>query len=439
VRSSVTKAIILVAAGVSVGVLGVALWSVRHNSAFTHAQRGNIYAHKGSRREALVELEKASSMVAPGDIETEQQLGDAYATLGELPQMVEHCERYLTLARERGADPNQLEAFEKFLVQAKERLTPTYFTNSPPQDYTTESFAAALRQRLNPDELAVAVDPLAVSPEMNHRAHELIAKATNDLEKATLLFHDVIRHVKNDSLLPEKRYLTAQESFDRLKQPDGWLHCQDATFLYVAMARAVGLRAYTVDVYETCDGTRTLHSCASVFVERGCLLVDPAYYWFGAPHKSFRILDDVQNLGAYLCVDPDLKQNLVASKLAPDLPLVQYNLCRELTDLQRWSEVASSLPLLQKVDSVGALAAQIQADLAIHEGRLDAAVGYLLKAVEIDPHQFYTRAQLGKIYVVQGKSKEALAAYQQALLCPHTETDAEAIARAVSETTAKDR
>jgi hypothetical protein len=36
------------------------------------------------------------------------------------------------------------------------------------------------------------------------------------------------------------------------------------------------------------------HDCAAVFANGKALLVDPAYQWFGVPHREFVLLNDVQ-------------------------------------------------------------------------------------------------------------------------------------------------
>ena len=62
----------------------------------------------------------------------------------------------------------------------------------------------------------------------------------------------------------------------------------------MALARAVGVKAFYVHLEEDYSGEIVYHDCAAVFVGGKALLVDPAYQWFGAPHKQYVVLDDLQ-------------------------------------------------------------------------------------------------------------------------------------------------
>ena len=70
--------------------------------------------------------------------------------------------------------------------------------------------------------------------------------------------------------------------------------CGEQAFLYIAMARTVGLKAGYV--YVKCDYThrKVDHGCASVDVERGRILVDPAYQIYDVKHCKYEFLSDKQ-------------------------------------------------------------------------------------------------------------------------------------------------
>lgn len=399
---------------------------------FMHAELGYLYAHQGNWKEALSELEIASQKSAMQDMQLEQDLADGYATLGKVPQFVKHAERYLALAKQQGANQQQVRAFEKFLLEWKPRLTPVYIKSPRPKEFGPASLAKALGDNLSTEEMTLAINPLKTTPEIINWAQGLTAGATNELEKARTLFDALVPRIKNDAVLPSQFSQTAADVWKALQNPKTTLHCQDASFLLVAAARAVGLNAYAAQIDETCDGTKAQHMCSAIYIDGKAALVDPSYYWFGAPHKRFTVLDDVQTIGVYLSSSADLKQNQVAAKLAPGIPLVRYNLCRTLMDLDRWDDVRTLLPALQKIDTNAALTASVQGALAVHDGDLEIATSHLRKAIEIDPHGFYAHAQLGRIYAAQGKPNEARKSYQEALDCPHTEQDTEAINRAIS-------
>src|SRR5437879_7949775 len=130
---------------------------------------------------------------------------------------------------------------------------------------------------------------------------------------------------------------TAKEVFAAWNTPGASFRCQELAYLYVALARAVGLRAYFVSVEQQCDGGRDLHNCAAVFLAGQALLSDPAF-WFGVPHKSFTLLDDVQAVATHLSALGDVKASQIAWKLGPDLYIVHLSRLSGLANEGRWAE-----------------------------------------------------------------------------------------------------
>src|SRR5207244_4454834 len=117
----------------------------------------------------------------------------------------------------------------------------------------------------------------------------------------------------------------------------------------------------------------------------------------------------------------------VAAKLAPDLGLVQSNLCWTMIGLDRWEEAGKLLPLIGRLDANGCMAASLQAAFAIHDGKLKTASDLLHRAIGKDPHSFYPRAQMGKILLAQGDTVAARESLQEALRCPHTSEDGDEV------------
>jgi tetratricopeptide (TPR) repeat protein len=247
-----------------------------------------------------------------------------------------------------------------------------------------------------------------------------------------MIFDELIHRVQNDAPFPNRASMTAAEVFDYLKGQRATLHCQYATFLFVALARSVGTRAFAVQVEEACDGARTPHACAAVYPADGpALLVDPTYYWFGAPHRKFKVLDDIHAMAMHLAPFPDLRLNLIAAKLAPDLLLPQYNVCRGLIESGRWAEARDRLPLVAKLDTGGAITESLEATFAIRDGDTRHAVELLEHSIQLDPHELFTHAQLGKLLAAQRKFAAAREAFQEALHCPHTQQDEAALLQAI--------
>ncbi len=84
-----------------------------------------------------------------------------------------------------------------------------------------------------------------------------------------------------------KGYSTGQEVF-RNKQGV----CGEMAFLYVTMARSIGLKSDFVIVDRDYKGDKVHHACAGVDVEKGYIFVDPAYHMFDVSHKKYRIAAD---------------------------------------------------------------------------------------------------------------------------------------------------
>jgi tetratricopeptide (TPR) repeat protein len=397
-------------------------------SASAHAQLGYIYASQGERKKAIVELKEAERLVSSEDVNMEKILCEAYTQLHEIPSVILHCEKIVKLAKDQDLSLGLIKSYENNLLELKARLTPTFFTIIPPTDYTKRSLIEAFQQKLTPEESTLITNPLVSTPEMNRWARELSAGASNDLQRAQVLFDALIIHV--DQL--DSRTRTAQEVFSTWNTPGISLHCRDYAYLYVAMARAIGLKAYYVEVQEACDGQRAFHSCAAVFIGTKALLVDPAYFWFGAPHKHFRILNDLETTAEYLSSLHDLKCCQIAAKLAPDILLVQQNLLDGLINENRWQEGDKVLQDIVRLDPNDWVSDFSQAEFAFHAGHLEKAINLLQKANEISPYTGAIYLLLGRTYLEQGNFIKARASFLNALNCILDEEYAEQARQAIA-------
>ena len=401
-------------------------------AASVYAQLGYIYAQQRSRDKAMAQLEESERRVSSGDILAELFLGYGYTALNETALAVKHCERFIHLANERATFPEEVKAFERFLAGAKPTLTPAWITNAPPKNYTKQELSGVLARKLNHKELRLTVQPLASTDAMVRWAEKLTAAATNDMQKASMLFDVLKQRVPTDGLVLHSHSLTAQEVYAKWNEPGFLMECQQGTFLFVALARAVGLRAYAVNVHEAFDGAKSPHACAAVYVGNGALLVDLSYPWFGAPHQSFTVLDDLQAVAVHLCMQGDLERSRIAIKLAPELALVDASLCGNLINAGRWSEARELLPLVVRVDTIGAMATGLQAAFAMHEGQVAQAKSLLHKAIGLDPRSSSLRFQLGNAYLAEGKLNQARMSFEDALRCLHTKGEGEVLKEAIS-------
>jgi lipoprotein NlpI len=304
------------------------------------------------------------------------------------------------------------------------RLTPVLFTSSRPKDYTDENLNEALRQKLTAEELALVVNPLKRTPEMDRWALELTGGATNDLQKAKLLYDALVTHA---SAKPTqfRESPTAQDVFQVWNTPGASFRCQDFTFLYVALARSVGLRAYDVFVEMDCHGTELFHGCAAVFIGEKALLVDPAYSWFGVPHKNFTVLDDLQSAAVFLSEKEDLEPRQVAAKLAPDFSIIQVNLTEKLANAGRLKEAREEVDIMIRQHPEAGMTYYARAFIAWKDGKLQRAVELDRKAIALAPQTESLHYLLAYVLLQQGKRTEARESYQNVLRCALSERFAE--------------
>ncbi|MBT5023141.1 transglutaminase domain-containing protein [Candidatus Woesearchaeota archaeon] len=72
--------------------------------------------------------------------------------------------------------------------------------------------------------------------------------------------------------------------------------CGEMAFVYVTMARCIGLKSSYVSVRRDYSGKKVHHACAVVRTERGNIFVDPAYHTYDVKHKDYEVLNDVEVL-----------------------------------------------------------------------------------------------------------------------------------------------
>ena len=295
-----------------------------------------------------------------------------------------------------------------------ERDGAAFFSIGRPMDYTAETFASSLHERLTPEEVARVVNPLTETPQMDQWARNLTSGATTDLEKARMLYNVLIFRVDTKPA-QFAQPPTAQEVFAAWHRQGASFACQDLAFLYVALARGVGVSAYPAFVEEDCHGIKLLHSCAAVFVGAKAFLVDPAYLSFGVAHRKFTLLDDLQASAVYLCGLPSLQQCQIGNKLAPDLSIVRAALFEMEIREGRWKEAEDQLALIMRADPEGPVTYSARARMAGHRGQLETAVALLRKAIEIAPPTDEPYMSLGMVYGRLGKWGEARECYNNAL------------------------
>jgi transglutaminase-like putative cysteine protease len=70
--------------------------------------------------------------------------------------------------------------------------------------------------------------------------------------------------------------------------------CSEMAYLYVTMARGVGIESSFVSVDRDYAGKKVNHACAGVRLDRKYALVDPAYHAFDIKHRKWELWNDAR-------------------------------------------------------------------------------------------------------------------------------------------------
>ncbi len=151
---------------------------------------------------------------------------------------------------------------------------------------------------------------------IDKRLVEIIKEETedcdNDIEKAEAIFDWMESNVGYD----KSKYFTLTSDFIRglgiFGDESGYRNskevlddeegiCGELAFLYVTMARSVGLESNYVSVRVDKNSDKVNHACAVVKADGKRIFVDPAYDEFDINHKDVRILSDKETIERYKC------------------------------------------------------------------------------------------------------------------------------------------
>ena len=403
------------------GLLEMAV-SLDRTNALAHAHLASAYAGRSQKEQARRELADARHYLAEG-ISAGNALiimGDTYGLLGERSEAIDCYERTVVLAKERAVNPNTLRLLEQRIQRIKSTLAPTFIEARLPQRYTAEALDALLRERLSERERELAPNPFSCTEPMRAWAQDLTKGAATDLDKAKAIFDGLAARPNSGG---QARSRIAREVFEAWKQADTRLVCMDHAVLFVALARAVDVNTFFVNVTTLPDGTVVNHACAAVFAGQRVVLADPTLRWFGAPHQQYEILDDLQT-AAFLCFnnregDPrDLAACRAGLKLWPDS--LQGQLClvsalRSTDHLEEANQVLAGISEPQVKDYRAATYWGLRGLAAADEHDWKTAEAHMLKAVSLHPESASLHFNLGKLYWEQHRPVEARTALRACL------------------------
>ncbi len=391
-----------------------------------HAWLAKALIGAGDHEGARAELARAEQL-ASEDVNAVQFLAEAYAMLGDFPEAVAHYDRVFALVADRGFNAEAVQSLSKVATELRKRLVATPVRAVPPKDYTAEELEVALASRLTPEERRLVVNPLEATPQMRAWAEGVVRDATDDCARAQALFQAVCQRASGQQGWGGR---PALEVFTSTQKAPEALSCNEQGKLWAALARAVGLRAFLVHVECDPDNRVRYHDCAIVFLSGEAFLVDPAYAWFGVPHREFVVLDDLQAiahqmLGSGRTEMPDACEPLRAGiKLHPDLPWAQLILARCLVLREHYAEAEEAVRRAEHLQPGRWDVAIVRGLLEAHRERWDAAEEHLREGLLRNPDDGFGQYFMGEVLLERGAlaaAREAYRASLRSLLPPATQ------------------
>ncbi len=130
--------------------------------------------------------------------------------------------------------------------------------------------------------------PFQVSTKMINIAWKTVRRKREAKSKAKVLFDWMQKNIKYGT--SRRRGIGYRDSIETKVDHEGV--CGEQAFLYIALARIVGLTSNYVTVDKDFRGRSVKHACASVLINGKLVLVDPAYHTFDISHKKYKVLKD---------------------------------------------------------------------------------------------------------------------------------------------------
>lgn len=141
----------------------------------------------------------------------------------------------------------------------------------------------------------IAENPFQISAKLVKIAVAQTARRRSQMAKARALFDWVHDNIQYGGHRPSG--VGYRDSVETKVAGEGV--CGEMAFLYVAMARVVGLAASFVKVDRDLRGDKVRHACAGVKTKERLILVDPAYHTFDIQHKRFKVMSDLEAHAAF--------------------------------------------------------------------------------------------------------------------------------------------
>lgn len=378
-------------------------------------------ARAGNRAAAERALARAITLSAgePPLINEEYSIGLAARELGEAPTSLRALKRCHSQAQLEKVGEKWVTSIGKSIEAIERRLKKTPVAATRPRIYSREELEQALDKTLTDEERRNLIFPLGINEKMRKWAQELVGGIEDPEEKARVLFDTMSTRL---GTLTRAGVRTAEEVFEEWENPSTRFSCQEYAKLFVVLGREVGLDTFLTYIEEDYSEDHIYHCCAALFLEEECFLVDPSYHWFGAPHKTYVLLDDVQAIAGQLS-QPDgklnnedsLKRTRTALKLYPDWDYGLGMLTRCLLNVDRVNDAKRTLDKRKELHPEAWDTPLFLSKLSYKEERFEDAERHAATFVENHPHDSNGHAALAAALARRSKYVEAREHYRECL------------------------
>lgn len=168
----------------------------------------------------------------------------------------------------------------------------SFITCSKIKDYSYNQIKTELlKNNISTNDL---INPIEINEEIKLLAHKLAEGKTTAIEKAESIYNYLISNIRYNTNFKKEKEQTAIETFKSKKA-----NCTQYSYLFIATARELGLKAYFVDVYIDSQNQITDHACVGLFSNNEYILIDPTYANFNIKHIRYKILNDKEMLGSF--------------------------------------------------------------------------------------------------------------------------------------------
>jgi tetratricopeptide (TPR) repeat protein len=175
-----------------------------------------------------------------------------------------------------------------------------------------------------------------------------------------------------------------------------------------------------------------------VFAEDKALLVDPAYRWFGVPHKDFVVLDDLQAIAHHFFQHGDSNRVVsrcrLAAKLHPNFAWGQIRLASALCEEDKWDEAREVLDRALQLEPNRWDAFLWQGIISTdHDNDLEIAADHVKKALDLNPESASAHFVLASVLVRKGMLTEARDEFRTCLRYDPLPEKAEIVRRIIAQ------